>query len=92
MPLYQARWSERHALDAARMPISDPAFSTASESLLRQAVAAGVLGKLRTITEAPVSLLPQPNPSSAAIQADEGRTVPFRLALRNGDEAVLWSQ
>lgn len=92
MSVYEAFWSEGHSPDPSRMPISDPAFSRAAESLLRQSVASGVYRKLRSISNAPVSLFPQPNPSSAAIGADEARTEPFRLAARNHDEAVLWHQ
>lgn len=92
MPVYAGFRADSHAADPSRSPVSDPAFAAAAAGLLRGSPAVDVYRKLRTITQSPVRLFPQPNPSIAALDARDARTAPFRLAARAGDATQLWRQ
>jgi len=92
MAVYAAAWSESHAPDPRRTPVSDAAFASAAASLLRGSGLLTLHGKLRPITSAPISLFPDPNPSSAVLGSADERVEPLRVAARSGDGPALWGQ
>lgn len=92
MDAYETAWSESHAPDPGRAPISDAAFARAAEGLLRGTVAVKLHDQLRAITTAPIHLFPQPNPSVEGLDIADPGVEPFQRALRLGDAPAVWRQ
>lgn len=93
MAVYEKSWAEDQQPDPHRAPVSTELFRTAVLANLTSSLAMELHRRLRSITDKPIRIMPEPMLSAAVLDTPDERFDAWRLAATRGEEpslAAMW--
>ena len=89
MAIYTEYSSEEMAISPARQPVSDACFVAAVRGSLRGSGLVELAGKLRQLTDNPIDIIPEPNPSNEIYEIPSPVHAGWNLASETDEREII---